>query len=56
MQLSVQMAAMGAAAFLMVKSALHSRLLDRTRSGICPSCGRQRTRGVCDFCTRDARS
>jgi hypothetical protein len=55
MQLSVELTTMGAAAFLMIRSGLHSRLLERSRYGICPSCGRTKNRGVCEVCSRPAR-
>jgi hypothetical protein len=53
-QVSVEIAAMSAAAFLMVRSGLYSRLLERTKFRNCPACGRPRSRGVCDFCSRSA--
>jgi hypothetical protein len=52
--LSVELAAMSAALFLMIRSGLHSRLLERTKFRNCPACGRPRSRGVCDFCSRSA--
>ena len=44
--------AVSVTAFLMIASGLQSRLLERTRSGVCPACGRKRVRGVCDACSR----
>jgi hypothetical protein len=52
MHLAFEVAAVGAAAYLMIRSGLQSRLLERPRFGVCPSCGRKRVRGVCDTCTR----
>jgi hypothetical protein len=50
--LIAEVATIGGAAYLMVRSGLQSRLLERHGSGMCPSCGRRLVRGACESCSR----
>jgi formate dehydrogenase maturation protein FdhE len=52
MHLPFQLVAVSVATCLMIASALHSRLLQRSHTETCPSCGRTRVRGVCEVCNR----
>jgi hypothetical protein len=50
-QLTIAFALTTAAGYLMIASGVRHRLLERTRSRVCPSCGRTIVHRVCDRCT-----
>jgi hypothetical protein len=52
MHVGMELVAISVTAYLMIKSGVHKRLLERPRFGVCPSCGRERTSTVCQTCAR----
>jgi hypothetical protein len=49
-QLTIAFAATTAAGYLMIASGFRHRLIERTRTRVCPACGRPIVHRVCDRC------